>query len=455
MRRLNTVNRGAAPKALVNAVDACVIPVATYGAEVWWPGMSRPTITGSVRPHTSFHCELIDKVIIKALRAALPVWRTTPNVVLHREGGIPPARILLEGYRLRLSARLNSLDDRHPLRFRATLRQLPKSEAAEPLPAPVYTPMLGTKADIIQSHRRWICSISTADICAYSDGSSEGHGRSSWGYVLQRGGDTFKRGHGILHGGEVYDAEIFGATMALRAALSARQNNENIFILLDNQAAVMALQTGNSSSNIRLTYLFHNLAKTTNAEFRWVSGHSNIGGNEEADAEARIALRDLPERNTRPHFISLSYLWRLMQQRRQELVDKWWSEVCPARYQDLDLKMRRKKSPELALPRRLLHKLLAARTGHGDFAAYHRRLNHIDANLECVCGQETSPIHFIRCRRHANKMRKLRNGMSMDTFRRQLLGHNCLKKFTEFVRITGCFDNQSSNSSSAGREESI
>ena len=80
-----------------------------------------------------------------------------------------------------------------------------------------------------------------------------------------------------------------------------------------------------------------------------------------------------------------------MQQRCQELVEKLWSDVCSARYQDLDLKMRRRKPPELALPRRLPHKLLAAGTGNCDFAAYHRCLKQIDANLECVCGQETTP----------------------------------------------------------------
>ncbi|KAI0993264.1 hypothetical protein K3495_g14920, partial [Podosphaera aphanis] len=177
MRRLNTVKRGASPKSLITAVESCVIPVATYGTEVWWPGLTRPAATGTIRPPTSFHCELIDKVLRMALRAALPVWRTTPNVVLHREGGIPPARILLEGYRLRFAARLHSLDDNHPLRKRASIcpnvgtrkyksksrlskrpekqmtrvqrafKQLPQAEAAEPLSAPVYTTTLGSKVD--------------------------------------------------------------------------------------------------------------------------------------------------------------------------------------------------------------------------------------------------------------------------------------------------------------------
>lgn len=87
-------------------------------------------------------------------------------------------------------------------------------------------------------------------------------------------------------------------------------------------------------------------------------------------------MRDLPERNTELDHVTLAYLCRLIQQRRQDLVEKWWSDVCPARYHNLDLKMCRRKPPELAIPIRLLHKQLAARTGHGDFAARHRRLNH-------------------------------------------------------------------------------
>lgn len=105
-----------------------------------------------------------------------------------------------------------------------------------------------------------------------------------------------------------------------------------------------------------------------------------------------------------------------MFQYRQNLVNEWWSKVCPARYRDLDLQMRRRKPPELALPQRLLYKLIAARTGHGDFAAYHRRFNHRDADLKCICGQETSPTHFIRCRQYATQVCKLRKGANMREF---------------------------------------
>lgn len=97
-------------------------------------------------------------------------------------------------------------------------------------------------------------------MCAHSDGLSEGLGRSAWGFYLSRGG--------VLHGGEVYDAEISAATLRLRAAFSARNNSEEIFVLLDNLAAVLALQSGEAAYIIRLTSLLHNLATSVNVEFR-------------------------------------------------------------------------------------------------------------------------------------------------------------------------------------------
>ncbi|KAI0997120.1 hypothetical protein K3495_g11067 [Podosphaera aphanis] len=271
MRRLNPALRGVAPSPLVAAVSSCVVPVATFGANVWWPRLTRLIALGNFTPPTTHLCSLIDKSVHLALRAALPVWRTTPNVVLHRESGIPPARMLLEGNRLHLVVRLNTLDDRHPLRSRAsvcpnvgTLRfkssrklskrpeikmtriqraywQLPSSEAAESLSAPAYSSNLGSKLKGVEAYLKWSQTIASTDICAYSDGSSEGPGRSSWGFVLKRRGQIFEKSHGILHGGEVYDAEIVRATMALRASLLAGREGHKIYVLFDNQAAVSAL----------------------------------------------------------------------------------------------------------------------------------------------------------------------------------------------------------------------
>ena len=41
---------------------------------------------------------------------------------------------------------------------------------------------------------------------------------------------------------------------------------------------------------------------------------------------------------------------------------------------------------------------MAARTGHGDFQAYHERLGHQDAPTLCSYGAPKAPIHFYLCR---------------------------------------------------------
>lgn len=148
---------------------------------------------------------------------------------------------------------------------------------------------------------------------------------------------TFQKGKGILHGGEVYDAEILGASMALLAATLARRPGENIYVLLDNQSAVGALLSWKTSSYIRLTQEFLASARKAEAVVRWVPGHSGIGGNEEVDKEARAALQMLSAPCDRPGYITLAYLCSLVQRRRQELIDEWRSTACPVRYRDLDL----------------------------------------------------------------------------------------------------------------------
>ena len=107
---------------------------------------------------------------------------------------------------------------------------------------------------------------------------------------------------------------------------------------------------------------------------------------------------------------------------------------------DPDLQMRRRKPPELRLSRRLLHGLIAARAGHGDFASYHRRFKHLDANMECVGGIETSPTHFIRCRNHNTQVRKLRKGATINTYIKLILRPKGLDSFKEFASHRSFFE---------------
>ncbi|KAI0998159.1 hypothetical protein K3495_g10032 [Podosphaera aphanis] len=236
--------------------------------------------------------------------------KTTPTVVVQREGGIPPEKILSEANRLRLAARLQTLDDCLPLRGRAVLCPNTGTRKYKKKSDPVQetrVPDLGRKKAKLESFKKWITSIPSFDICAYSDGSSEGHGRSSWGFVLQREGKTFASGNGIKHGGEVFDAEITGARKALEAALRVGGRSQHIHLLFDSQQAAKALATGSTKSSLKEVLNIRALTKE-NIRIQWVPGYSGIQGNEEADALARAALRDLPHTDSVPEKITLGYL---------------------------------------------------------------------------------------------------------------------------------------------------
>ena len=178
-----------------------------------------------------------------------------------------------------------------------------------------------------------------SDICAYPDGSSEGNGRSAWGFVLKRDGNTLLKGYGIKHGGEVLDAEILGARKALEAALelSERENGgrdgrQQINVLTDSQSAVKALLTGIATTSLDDVRQFRALSKKALVSVKWIPAHSGIQGNEDVDRAARSGLRQLPSKDSQPGSVTMAYVRRLMNRKRQALLDDWWEEVCPPRY---------------------------------------------------------------------------------------------------------------------------
>ena len=81
----------------------------------------------------------------------------------------------------------------------------------------------------------------------------------------------------------------------------------------------------------------------------------------------------------------------------------WWLErkrKLSKWYKSWKLDYTPRRSPdELDLPRATLARLLSIRSSHGDFAWYHRRFKHDNANLTCSCGREKTPEHLVLCRK--------------------------------------------------------
>lgn len=207
----------------------------------------------------------------------------------------------------------------------------------------------------------------------------------------------------------MYDAEIVGAVEGLRAACSHWMSRfaKNVAVCLDNEEAAIRLHsacpTQSSSTRIldfqrlRSSWSERERAEATalgTVPVRWIPGHKGIAGNERADALAKEAS-GLPAENTET---TVAQSKKILQELYQERLELYWSQHASRRYLDLGIGMNSQLPPEISLlPRRSLGRLLAARSGHGDFAECHRRFKHTEADLYCSCGQEKSPEHPFSC----------------------------------------------------------
>ncbi|OBS20651.1 hypothetical protein FPOA_06995 [Fusarium poae] len=469
----NTVH-GPLPSAVRSAVRACVEPVLLHGSEAWYPGTTRPRWSRPTRDTPSSNQHLIqrmNKALNQSMRAILPVWKTTPITVLHRESGIPPVEQLLEARRLRFAARLKSLDDTHPLAKRTTPPRQPtyhdlikrryqtqpessfrtRLRRTDELLAPCARPKLvqqcfhqermpplqtASKGETADAFLRWARLLNPLTIIVYSDGSLSSEGAASYGFTIHQDNLPILDGSGRLGPAEVFDAEATGALEGLKAALNLRESvTRNIIICLDNLAAATCLRGTPSDSSQDVFLEFQALAASHGStQVRWIPGHTDIPGNERADKLAKAASSFAEPEGAQP---TLAYLRRIVRQKPKEAFETWWSTAAPEQYKRLDLKTTTGCPPELSLPRAALHHLLAARSLHGDFAAYHERFDHSDARLVCSCNQLKAPNHIFYCRKVPPRHR-MRLGPSPNTIVNLATGRD-FTKFTELSKASAFF----------------
>jgi ribonuclease HI len=442
LRNLSNTKRGPPANLLRKAIITCVIPVLLYGAEAWYEGPTKApqhiahARLGNVATMQAEGINKIDETIRNAIRAIMPVWKTTPNNTLYRDTGVPTARVALEDARHRFGLRIQAVHKDHPLAARAQREMWkkrfhnrrsagalkppqtrlqrasmlpetfprPRQALGKRLTAAVSVTNNRNKKEAAKEFQQWQKDLPDTHLVAFSDGSQDEKGAVGWGYAIYRDGRKIAQGKGRLGIAEVFDGEAEGARNALKRACQIDAGAQ-IHICIDNTSVIAGL-LGDAPTSSQDAFLeFQEIAQAVAVNVRWAPGHEDIEGNEEADRLAKEGTKMLMGNPS----ISATYAAakRKIRETRDRHFRDWWQEALPRHrsYHALDLKTATLKCPrELSLPRGTLHHLLACRSTHGDFQSYHRRFNHKDAT-KCTCGRIKTPEHLVFCR----KVQRLRS----------------------------------------------
>lgn len=109
--------------------------------------------------------------------------------------------------------------------------------------------------------------------------------------------------------------------------------------------------------------------------------------------------------------MSYATVKRIMLSTQSKMETDWWNTHSPISYKTLNIifdptgKLLRELKIERKIERKILGLLIAARSGHGDYKAYHERFGH-EKYENCSCGADKTSIHFFFCRETRNKVKR-------------------------------------------------
>jgi ribonuclease HI len=425
-RRLTRPTTGVNSKLMRQLYLAVALPKITYGLDVWYlpPAKRAGAIKNSGSVGTLKSLQKLQRIATLAINGAL---RSTPTDLLDAHAGVLPMELALSKTCHRAIIRLLTLPPTHPLhRFiRAAQRSSPKKhpssidmllkllklkkaklETISPtMTDPYSSPRF--KTAIPKSRKQSIEEEKAdgAEFKIFTDGSNHDGGVGAAAVMFQKGSSRpiaqLKAYLGSPKEHNSYEAEIVGGILGAWLIRSTPGTNfKTVSIFSDNQAFVESSRRPRAASG---QYLIQNFADSINGarakvKLNWISGHSNVAGNERADRLAKEAAdgrasktTDLPPilRNVLPINASAKNQYHVEKLRRK-WKEAWHESPRRRRFELIDdtfpFNGFRKRQNKLSRAHSSL--MIQVRSGHLPLNSYLHRIGKAETKRCQECNNE-------------------------------------------------------------------
>jgi ribonuclease HI len=434
-----------------------VLPILTFGAEVWFTGRKQKALV-----------ETLSQAQNDGLRWILGAFRTTPSPALHHLGSILPLPHLLNQISLRAAVCIHTLPLSSQIHPRLPASWSPHaSDPPVPLPPPLYSstrspptiihhlasltspqakrtlpfytpPWLRkhpwgdrltinlpstkpSKAEVDRYSRDLKSQLEKLGqkpeaLTIYTDGSkcrSNGRRRTGAGFAAYSLGMEVRTGRwGLGRRADNFDAEMFVLAGASAAAADWHKDHPHtklITFLADNQAAIRIITDTNNHPAQLASIIFRRRIDSilqTDAsapvEIWWIPGHKGFAGNERADIIAKMAVAD-------PPIVHSTITWA-REKAKSRALKAWRNEWASLPHTNQAATALRLIPPSLRLnpslreidgPHDIQSRVIQTITGHGYIGSYYARFVP-DEPAACPCGEplQTRDHVLADCKLH-------------------------------------------------------
>lgn len=380
-------NWGLRPKMAHWLFNQIIIPRITYASIIWW--------------NTSdFNFQKLEKINRTAMLMITGAVRTTPTMAMNVALNIPPIKIRVQTRAIETFFRLkiNNMWQKSPYQsgHRAIEKAALEIHDGREIDVIPKTATVKQYKVTINDRINWKAGSDNFDaVVWYSDGSKRNNKTASGIYRTQ---DEFSANSRVSDDSTIMQAEVHGIKMCASQSLRDQLKNRNIIIYSDSQAALLALKKGTkvSSTVLECHDELNQLARENNVQLFWVPGHSDIKGNDKADAEANLGI-DKPEVEQLIK-TPVSKLKELIKNKEQTIFKNLWVKTNKQKYAKNFLeKPTPKRAMELLeLSRKKLRLAIGIITGHCLFNKFLFRINKstTDSCRFCLSEEETM-LHFL------------------------------------------------------------